>query len=246
MENEKEKQDEKEMEINEDFKLERILDNNTAHKYMFRICLIGNICVGKTSLLSRYSDNYFKQIYSATIGVDFRVITLKYKDIVAKVHVWDTAGQERFKSISINYYRSSNGFIYVYDITDMESLKGLDSWIHLTTENCNTNVINFLVGNKSDLENREVSKEEGEEFAKKNNLIFLETSAKNNDNVDIGTKAVVYEKAVEKVYIFGENYSVLSDGDFLIIAPGEGHMPGVCVNEQNEIHKAVFKVPVKK
>ena len=184
MENEKEKQDEKEMEMNEDFKLDRIIDNNTVHKYMFRICLIGNICVGKTSLLSRYSDNYFKQIYSATIGVDFRVITLKYKDIVAKVHVWDTAGQERFKSISINYYRSSNGFIYVYDITDMESLKGLDSWIHLTTENCNTNVINFLVGNKSDLENREVSKEEGEEFAKKNNLIFLETSAKNNDNVD--------------------------------------------------------------
>ena len=132
---------------------------------MFRVCLIGNICVGKTSLLSRYSDNYFKQIYSATIGVDFRVITLKYKDIVAKVHVWDTAGQERFKSISINYYRSSNGFIYVYDITNKESFQNLDSWIHLTNENCNTNVINFLVGNKSDLENREVSKEEGEEFA---------------------------------------------------------------------------------
>ena len=188
MENEEEKQkekvNEKEIEINEDFKLEKILDNNIEHKYMFRVCLIGNICVGKTSLLSRYSDNYFKQIYSATIGVDFRVITLKYKDIVAKVHVWDTAGQERFKSISINYYRSSNGFIYVYDITDKESFQNLDSWIHLTNENCNTNVINFLVGNKSDLENREVSKEEGEEFAKKHNLIFLETSAKNNDNVD--------------------------------------------------------------
>ena len=175
---------ENENEINEDFKLEKILDNNIVHKYMFRICLIGNNFVGKTSLLARYSDNYFKLIYSATIGVDFRVITLKYKDIIAKVHVWDTAGQERFNSISINYYRSSNGFIYVYDITDKESLKNLDTWIHLTNENCNTNVINFLVGNKSDLENRQVSKEEGEEFAKKNNLIFLETSAKNNDNVD--------------------------------------------------------------
>ena len=91
----------------EDFKMEKILDNNIKHKYMLRICLIGNICVGKTSLLARYSDDYFKQIYSATIGVDFRVITLKYKDIVAKVHIWDTAGEERYKSITINYYRSS-------------------------------------------------------------------------------------------------------------------------------------------
>ncbi len=169
----------------EDFKMEKILDNNIKHKYMFRICLIGNICVGKTSLLARYSDNYFKQIYSATIGVDFRVITLKYKDIIAKVHIWDTAGEERFKSITINYYRSSHGFIYVYDITKKETLHNLDTWIHLTNENCSSNVINFLVGNKSDLEKeREVSKEEGEDFARKNNLIFLETSAKNNNNVE--------------------------------------------------------------
>ena len=169
----------------EDFKMEKILDNNIKHKYMLRICLIGNICVGKTSLLARYSDDYFKQIYSATIGVDFRVITLKYKDIVAKVHIWDTAGEERYKSITINYYRSSHGFIYVYDITKKETLHNLDTWIHLTNENCSTNVINFLVGNKSDLEKeREVSKEEGEDYARKNNLIFLETSAKNNNNVE--------------------------------------------------------------
>ena len=151
---------------------------------MFRICLIGNICVGKTSLLARYADNSFKESYANTIGVDFRVITLKYKDIIAKVHIWDTAGNERFKSITINYYRSSHGFIYVYDITSKESFENLDMWINLTNENCGTNAINFLVGNKSDLEKeREVTKEEGEEFAKKYDLIFIETSAKNNDNV---------------------------------------------------------------
>ena len=168
----------------ENLPLEKIVDNTIHHKYMFRICLIGNICVGKTSLLARYADNSFKESYANTIGVDFRVITLKYNDIIAKVHIWDTAGNERFKSITINYYRSSHGFIYVYDITSKESFENLDMWINLTNENCGTNAINFLVGNKSDLEKeREVSKEEGEEFAKKYDLIFIETSAKNNDNV---------------------------------------------------------------
>ena len=177
-------QNEQKEENEENIHLEKIVDNTIHHKYMFRICLIGNICVGKTSLLARYADNSFKESYANTIGVDFRVITLKYKDIIAKVHIWDTAGNERFKSITINYYRSSHGFIYVYDITSKESFENLDMWINLTNENCGTNAINFLVGNKSDLEmEREVTKEEGEEFAKKYDLIFIETSAKNNDNV---------------------------------------------------------------
>lgn len=177
-------QNEQKEENEENIHLEKIVDNTIGHKYMFRICLIGNICVGKTSLLARYADNSFKESYANTIGVDFRVITLKYKDIIAKVHIWDTAGNERFKSITINYYRSSHGFIYVYDITSKESFENLDMWINLTNENCGTNAINFLVGNKSDLEKeREVTKEEGEEFAKKYDLIFIETSAKNNDNV---------------------------------------------------------------
>ena len=177
-------QNEQKEENEENIHLEKIVDNTLHHKYMFRICLIGNICVGKTSLLARYADNSFKESYANTIGVDFRVITLKYKDIIAKVHIWDTAGNERFKSITINYYRSSHGFIYVYDITSKESFENLNMWINLTNENCGTNAINFLVGNKSDLEKeREVSKEEGEEFAKKYDLIFIETSAKNNDNV---------------------------------------------------------------
>ena len=118
-------QNEQKEENEENIHLEKIVDNTIGHKYMFRICLIGNICVGKTSLLARYADNSFKESYANTIGVDFRVITLKYKDIIAKVHIWDTAGNERFKSITINYYRSSHGFIYVYDITSKESFENL-------------------------------------------------------------------------------------------------------------------------
>ena len=197
----------------EDIHLEKISDSSISHKYMFRICLIGNVCVGKTSLLARYTDNYFKESYSNTIGVDFRVVTLKYKDIVAKVHIWDTAGNERFKSISINYYRSSHGFLYVYDISNKDSLTNLNMWINMTNENCNTNVINFLVGNKSDLEEeREISKEEGEEFAEKHDLIFMETSAKNNDNVEklfeyFTYKLIKYFEKNSDKYIGNNNYN---------------------------------------
>ena len=172
--------EEKEM----DFHMEKITDENINHNYMFRICLIGTQSVGKTSLLLTFTDNSFKEKYSPTVGVDFRVVTLKYKDIITKIHIWDTAGQERFKSIATNYYRSSNGFIYVYDISDRESFNNLEGWINLTNENTRSNVINFLVGNKNDLESkREVSIEEGEDFAKRHNLIFLESSAKTNNNV---------------------------------------------------------------
>ena len=92
----------------EDFKMEKILDNNIKHKYMLRICLIGNICVGKTSLLARYSDDYFKQIYSATIGVDFRVITLKYLiDKKTKKYNFDNISGKDFLEFSTNKLSTS-------------------------------------------------------------------------------------------------------------------------------------------
>ena len=201
----------------EDIKLEKITNNDIQYKYMFRICFIGNAYVGKTSLLSRYTDSNFKLNYKPTIGVDFQVITLKYKDIVAKVHIWDTAGQERFISVASNYYRSCNGFIYVYEITNRDSFNKLDFWINLTHENCDSNVINFLVGNKSDLEDkREVTKEEAQNFAQKYNLIFLETSAKNNNNVDklfeyFTYKLIDYYEKNKEKYLWNDNESTFSD-----------------------------------
>ena len=166
-------------------KLTKINSYTSSHKYLFRICLLGNSGVGKTSILTRYSEEQFKEKYSSTIGVDFKVITLKYKDIYAKIHVWDTAGQERFKSIALNYFKTSNGFIFCYDITNKESFENIQEWIELAFDNNNSHKVNFLIGNKNDLINqREVSQDEGENFAKKNGFFFLECSAKNNYNID--------------------------------------------------------------
>lgn len=156
----------------------------SKHDFMFRICIIGDANVGKTTLLTRYCDNVFKENYTNTIGVDFRLITLKYGDIIAKMHIWDTAGQERFKSIAVNYFRSTHGFIFVYDISDRESFVNLSNWFDLAFNVNRTSFVNFLIGNKKDLDGeRQVSTEEAQEIAEKRNFVFLETSAKTAENV---------------------------------------------------------------
>ena len=166
-------------------KIERINDYQIQHKYIFRICIIGDPSVGKSSILTRFCDNTFKENYNNTIGVDFRVVTLKYNDIVVKLHIWDTAGQERFRSLAINYFRSANGFIYVYDISNQDSFNNVNSWINLVTNNNKNAVVNILIGNKCDKEDeRGIEKEEGEHLAEEKHFYFLETSAKNNENIE--------------------------------------------------------------
>ena len=165
-------------------KLTRISEYQQNHKYIFRICLLGDSAVGKTSLLTRYCDGTFKEKYGNTIGVDFRVVTLKYENTITKIHIWDTAGQERFKSIAVNYFKNSHGFIFVYDISNSTSFNDVKNWIELAFANNKAANINFLVGNKCDLESqRQVNVNEGEELAKMRNFTFFETSAKENKDV---------------------------------------------------------------
>ncbi len=164
--------------------VEKVNDYQLTHKYLFRICLLGDAGVGKTSLLSRFCDNTFKENYNNTIGVDFRLVTLKCNDIITKIHIWDTAGQERFRSLALNYLNSSHGFIFMYDITDVDSFNNVVNWINLALEKNVKTIANFLVGNKCDNEeNRKVTKEEAENLAKERNLFFMETSAKTDNNV---------------------------------------------------------------
>jgi Ras-related protein Rab-1A len=189
------------------------------HDYMFRICIIGDASVGKTSLLTRYCDNVFKEFYHNTIGVDFRVISLKYNDILAKIHIWDTAGQERFKSITVNYFRSTHGFMFVYDITNRQSFQNLNTWVDLAMAwNKNSSKVSFVVGNKCDLyENRKVTKEEGYEFANSRKYTYLETSAKTCENVGkafeyFAYKLIEYYQQNKKVYE-SENQSAVKIDD---------------------------------
>ena len=164
--------------------VEKLTDYQDEHKYLFRVCLLGDAGVGKTSLMSRFVDNSFKENYNNTIGVDFRIVTLKHENTVYKIHIWDTAGQERFRSLAMNYLNNSHGFIFLYDISDLDSFNNVVKWINLASEKNAKTVANFLVGNKSDLEDkRKVSREEAENLARDKNLIFIETSARKDNNV---------------------------------------------------------------
>ena len=178
--------------------VEKLNENLQEHNYLFRICLLGDAGVGKTSILSRFCDNTFKENYNNTIGVDFRLITLKQDNIISKLHIWDTAGQERFRSLASNYINNAHGFIFIYDITDLDSFNHVINWVDMALGKNPKTVVNFLVGNKSDNdEERKVSKEEAKNLAKEKNLFFLETSARNNDNIQ---KLLINIKKVKKLY----------------------------------------------
>lgn len=185
--NEVQNNNEEEEEINEEVfiqNIEKINDYQIPHKYLFRICLLGEAGVGKTSLLTQFCDNTFKENYNNTIGVDFRLVTLKYKNTIVKVHIWDTAGQERFKSLASNYISKSHGFIFVYDVTEKNSFQNIKIWTELASDKNKMSICKFLIGNKIDKEGqRQVTQNEGEQFAKENKFNFLETSAKSSENV---------------------------------------------------------------
>lgn len=169
------------------FKFEKILNSKDKCDHQFRLCLIGDASVGKTSLLNRYCENTFKENQENTIGVDFNTLILKNTDNNLKIElqIWDTAGQERFKSLNVNYYKSAHGFIYVYDITKKNSLKHLNSWMDLVSQNNKNYANSLIIGNKKDLNNlREISLKEGKDFAYSKNFEFMEVSTKNNINID--------------------------------------------------------------
>ena len=162
----------------------------------FKIMVIGESKVGKTSLIKRYTQDKFAGIYLTTVGVDFQDKVIQINDKKIRLQIWDTAGQERFRNIAKNYFHSSDGFLLVYDITDLNSLNSLNYWIEQIKANAPENTKSVLVGNKSDLEKeRKVSKEEGEEFAKKHNIKFYESSAKEGFNVN-----EIFEYLANEIY----------------------------------------------
>jgi Ras-related protein Rab-1A len=151
----------------------------------FKIIVIGESRVGKTSLIKRYTKDQFGGVYLTTVGIDFQDKTIEIEDKKVKLQVWDTAGQERFRNVAKNYFQSSNGFLLVFDITDKESFQKLnDFWMDQLNMHAPKKAKSVLVGNKSDLAGqRQVSIEDAEEFAKNNNLKYYEVSAKEGTKV---------------------------------------------------------------
>ena len=151
---------------------------------MFKVIIIGNTEVGKTSLMLRFADNAFSDQHLTTIGVDFKVCRVAVGDSIVKLQLWDTAGQDRFRTITSTYYRGAHGVIVVYDLTCLKSFHNVDSWLQELDAH-NSELYKIIVGNKSDMpDQRVVSTEDGQQLAERLGTRLFETSAKNNANVE--------------------------------------------------------------
>ncbi|EUB61729.1 Ras-related protein Rab-3 [Echinococcus granulosus] len=152
--------------------------------YMFKILIIGNSSVGKTSFLVRYAEDSFTSAFVSTVGIDFKVKTVFRQDKRVKLQIWDTAGQERYRTITTAYYRGALGFILMYDVTNEDSFNAVRDWVTQIKTYSWDNAQVVLVGNKSDLAaERQITAERGRALADTLGLKFFETSAKDNVNV---------------------------------------------------------------
>ena len=158
---------------------------NSEYDYLFKLLLIGDSGVGKSCLLLRFADDTYTESYISTIGVDFKIRTIQLDGKTIKLQIWDTAGQERFRTIASSYYRGAHGIIVVYDVTEMESFNNVKQWLHEIDRYATEGVNKLLVGNKSDLvAKRQVDTASAKDLADGLSIPFLETSAKNAENVE--------------------------------------------------------------
>ena len=171
---------------------------SSNYQYIFKLILIGNSGVGKSSILQRYIKHTFEESYKCTIGVDFLMKSIIVNGKTVKLQLWDTAGQEKYKSMVSSYYRGANVALIIFDITNHKSFESLPNWIENFYKNGPEQKNIILIGNKKDLEEeRQVTQEEAEAFSETNNMIYFETSAKDGDNIDY-----VFNYTAEKLLEF--------------------------------------------
>lgn len=153
------------------------------NKYNFKLLLIGDGAVGKTSLILKYVEDRFKHKYKPTLGVDLFIKQIRLSDCEAKLTIWDIAGQERFKIIRRGFYEGASGVLLVYDTTRSETHESVSEWMQELHEYVGKVPV-IIVGNKADLANRrEVPMQKARENAKTIGNGYIETSAKTGKNV---------------------------------------------------------------
>ena len=164
----------------------------------YKLIFLGDQNVGKSCILNRFMNDVFIEEYQATIGLDFQSKNVQIDNQDIHLLLYDTAGQEKFRSLIPMYTRDANIILLVYDISSKESFEHLPDWLK-DLNNINKNDVIFaLVGNKNDLaDNRQITFEEGEKYAKENDFIFQEVSAKTGD----GFSELFYKNLFEKIRI---------------------------------------------
>ena len=177
------------------------LQIETKYDHLYKIIIIGDSCVGKTALLSKYLKGVFPTSPLSTVATEFatKIIQIKEGGYI-KAQIWDTAGEEKYKSITYHHYKKSVGGLIVYDITKRATYENVKNWYTDLINKAEKGCIIALIGNKLDLierneKKREVSTEEAQSYAEDNNMLFFETSAYNGNNIN-----EIFEELMQTIY----------------------------------------------
>ena len=192
-------------------------ENENEKGEFIKIMTLGNLAVGKTNFILKYTENKFQETHISTVGLDFKMKKMEINKKNYQIVLFDTAGQERYKSIALNVLKETHGIILMYDITNKTTFESITDWINNIKDLKGADFPLILVGNKIDLEEeRKVNKEEGQKLADENKILFFETSNKTGINIQEAglalIKKIIDKREKEKYELNNSNISLQLSG----------------------------------
>ena len=163
-------------------------------EYSFKIIIVGDISVGKTSIINRFVDNKFTEgIKSTLVNENLKKKIRIDNSTIVTLNIWDTIGDERFRILTHQFYQDSHGALLIFDITNKETFNKLEIWIKDIIQNTPPDCILMIIGNKSDLnKNREISYDDANILSQRFNIFYYEVSAKNGNNIALAFEQLTY------------------------------------------------------
>ena len=156
-----------------------------SNEFLYKILILGDYSVGKTSFLNRYVSNSFLSKTLSTLGVEYVLKNAKMKDgSIVKMQIWDTVGQERFRTITKSFFKGAHAIVLIFSVIDSDSFNNVRKWITQIRDSADKDVILILAGNKNDCEDRKVDKSEAEELANEFDIKYFDCSAKTGENIN--------------------------------------------------------------
>lgn len=167
--------------MNENENDNEIEKNNLEYK----IITLGDSSVGKTSIINRFINDTFDEELTPTLGIKHTFKTLEINNTKVKLSVIDTNGQEKYRSLSVSYFRHADVVLFIFNLNEPLSFNNIQEWINVFNDNNNKKkvILKYLIGSKSDLEQR-VEQNLIDEFANNNNMLYMATSAKTNNQIN--------------------------------------------------------------
>jgi small GTP-binding protein len=189
-----------------------------------RVVILGNTFVGKTCLIHRLVKARFCESSNSTGDAAYHVLELPKDDVIYTLQIWDTAGQERYQATASFYCREAHCAILAFSLVDMASFQAIDHWIKVLNEAASSDSVHLLVmGNKCDLQEREVSDDEIRAFCQLRNLLYFQVSAKTGEGVDDAVRALL-----TRVIDEGENPKIVLERVNLTASNSETENKGCC------------------